>query len=56
MDKIMAVVMLGAVLLLVSRGLPATRWPVVIAGTLAFILFVVMAEQYGWWPAGWKVR
>lgn len=56
MDKIVAVVALLAVLILVARGLPGRMWPVIIAGTLAVILLVVLAEQGGWWPRDWRVR
>lgn len=56
MDKLVAV--LGTLLLLVlmGRGIPGRRWPVVIASTLAVILLVVLAERSGYWPAGWRVR
>lgn len=56
MDKIVAVVATLAVLVLVGRGLPARRWPVVIAATLAVILLVVLAERFGSWPRDWRVR
>jgi hypothetical protein len=56
MDKALGVVALVAVLFLVARGLPGRRWPVVIAGTLALVLVVVLAEQSGFWPASWRVR
>ena len=56
MDKIVGIVATLAVLFLVARGLPGRRWPVVIAATLAVVLAVVAAEQYGMWPAGWRVR
>ncbi|WP_375458401.1 hypothetical protein [uncultured Enterovirga sp.] len=56
MDKIVGVVALIAVLFLIGRGLPGRVWPVILAGTLAVILVVVLAEQNGWWPASWKVR
>ena len=56
MEKLVAVVALLAVLFLVARGLPGSRWPVVIAGTLAVILLVVLAERSGYWPSGWTLR
>ena len=56
MTWVVSVVALLAVLFLVSRGLPATRWPVVIAATLATIVLVVAAERGGYWPASWRVR
>lgn len=52
---ISAVALLG-VLLLVGRRLPAARWPLVIAATLAVILLVVGVERAGLWPATWRVR
>jgi hypothetical protein len=55
MDQWVAIVALVAVLL-VSRGLPRTRWPLVIAATLAVILAVVLAERGGLWPSGWRLR
>lgn len=56
MDKVVGIVALLAVLFLATRGLPGRLWPVILAGTLAVILVVVLAEQSGWWPASWKVR
>lgn len=56
MDMILGIVAMAAVLFLVSRGLPGRQWPVVIAGTLAVVLLVVLAEQSGLWPASWRVR
>ena len=56
MSTVMAVVAVLACLFLVSRGLPASRWPTVLAATLAVILAVVLAEQNGYWPSSWKVR
>ena len=56
MDKVVAVVAMLAVLFLVARGLPGRMWPVVLAGTLAVILLVVLAEQGGYWPKSWQVR
>ncbi|MDB5559580.1 MAG: hypothetical protein JWQ36_2514 [Enterovirga sp.] len=45
-----------AVLFLVGRGMPLSRWPVIIVATLAVIVLVVAAEQNGWWPSSWRVR
>lgn len=56
MEYVLPVVALLAVLFLVARGLPAARWPLVIAGTLVVIVAVVLIERAGLWPAGWKVR
>ncbi|MDB5590644.1 hypothetical protein [Enterovirga sp.] len=56
MDKVVAIVAMLAVLFLISRGLPGRVWPVILAATLAVVLAVVLAEQYGLWPAGWTVR
>lgn len=56
MEFVLPVVALLAVLFLVSRGLPLGRWPLVIAGTLAAIVLVVMAERAGLWPAGFRVN
>lgn len=56
MDKIVAIVAMLAFLVLVGRGLPGSRWPVVIAATLAVILVIVLAENNGWWPRDWRVR
>lgn len=56
MGQVVTVVALLAVLFLVARGLPAARWPVVIAGTLVVVLLVVLAERNGLWPAGWRVN
>ena len=56
MEFILPLAALLAVLFLVSRGLPIGRWPLVIAGTLAVIVLVVLAERGGFWPAGWQVR
>lgn len=51
-----SVVALLAVLFLVSRRLPLSRWPLIIAVTLAVIVLVVAAESGGYWPASWRVR
>lgn len=56
MSVIVGVVAMLLVLFLVGRRLPARRWPVVLAATLAVILLIVLAEQSGLWPAGWRVR
>lgn len=56
MEKVAIVVSMLACLFLVSRGMPVRSWPVVIAATLAVILLVVLAEQNGYWPTGWKVN
>jgi hypothetical protein len=56
MTWIVSLVALLAVLFLVGRGMPLSRWPVILAITLAVILLVVGAEQNGWWPSSWKVR
>lgn len=56
MDKVLIVVSMLACLFLVSRSMPGRNWPLVIAGTLAVVLLVVLAEQNGYWPASWKLR
>lgn len=56
MTWIASVAALLAVLFLVSRGLPASRWPLVIAATLAIVVLVVAAERTGYWPASWRTR
>ena len=56
MSVLVGVVSMLLVLFLVGRGLPARRWPVVLAATLAVILLIVLAERSGLWPAGWRVR
>lgn len=56
MTWIVSLVALLAVLFLVGRGMPFSRWPVIIAATLAVILLVVAAEQNGFWPQSWQVR
>jgi hypothetical protein len=56
MTWVVSLVALLAVLFLVARGMPLSRWPVILAITLALILLVVGAEQNGWWPRSWKVR
>lgn len=56
MTWIVSVVALLAVLFLVGRGLPLSRWPAIIAATLAVILLVVLVERSGYWPASWRVR
>ena len=56
MDKIFGLIAVLASLVLVSRGMPTQRWPVVVAATLAVVLAVVLAEQYGYWPTSWRVR
>jgi hypothetical protein len=56
MTWIVPLVALLAVLFLVGRGLPLSRWPVIIVATLAVIVLVVAAEQNGWWPRSWQVR
>ena len=56
MTLALSVVSLLAVLFLVGRGTPLSRWPVILAGTLFVVVTVVAMEQNGWWPAGWRVR
>ena len=56
MTWVVALISLLTVLFLVGRGMPLSRWPVIIAATLAVILLVVAAEQNGYWPQSWKVR
>lgn len=56
MTWVVSLVAMLAVLFLVSRGMPLSRWPAIIAVTLAVILLVVLAEQNGLWPASWRVR
>ena len=56
MTWIVSLVAALAVLFLVSRGLPLSRWPAIIAVTLAVIVLIVLAEQNGMWPASWRVR
>lgn len=56
MELIVSLVAVLAVLVLVSRGLPRSRWPLVIAGTLGVILIVVLAERGGIWPESWRVK
>lgn len=56
MTWIVSLVALLAVLFLVGRGMPLSRWPVIIVVTLAVIVLVVAAEQNGWWPRSWQVR
>lgn len=56
MNQWISVVALVAVLVLVGRGLPRGRWPLLIAATLAFVVAIVLVEQGGYWPASWKVR
>lgn len=56
MSQWIAVVALLGFLVLTGRNLPRTRWPVVIAATLAAIVLVVWAERSGYWPAAWRVR
>ena len=56
MEKAIGVVAILAVLVLVSRGLPGRRWPVIIAATLAVILLVVLVERAGYWPGEFRVR
>lgn len=55
-DRLVALVGMVLVLVLVGRGLPGRRWPLVIAATLALVLLVVLAEQSGLWPRGWIIR
>ena len=55
-DRVVALVALLAALVLIGRGLPARRWPVIVAVTLALIVAVVLLEQSGLWPRGWVVR
>lgn len=54
-DRILPIVALLALLFLMGRGLPARRWPLVIAATLAVIVLVVLAERSGVWPRTWSV-
>jgi hypothetical protein len=56
MTWVLPLIAMLAVLFLVGRGMPLSRWPVIIAATLAVVLLVVAAEQNGWWPSSWKVR
>jgi hypothetical protein len=56
MSWIVSIVALVAVLFLVGRGMPLSRWPAIIVATLAVIVLVVAAEQNGWWPSSWQVR
>jgi hypothetical protein len=56
MSWLLPLVAMLAVLFLVGRGMPLSRWPVIIAATLAVILLVVAAEQNGYWPRSWQVR
>ena len=56
MSWLLPLVAMSAVLFLVGRGMPLSRWPVIIAATLAVILLVVAAEQNGYWPRSWQVR
>lgn len=56
MNQWISVVALVAVLVLVGRGLPRGRWPLLIAATLGFIVLIVFVERSGLWPAGWRVR
>lgn len=55
-SQVVSVVALLLVLFLVGRGLPGRRWPIIIAGTLAVIVLVVLAEQNGLWPRSWTIR
>ncbi len=55
-DRLAALAAMLAVLFLVGRRLPARRWPIVLAATLAVIVLVVLAEQNGWWPRSWTTR
>ena len=56
MTWVVSLVALLAVLFLVGRGMPLTRWPVIIAATLAVVLLIVALEQNGLWPRSWQVR
>jgi hypothetical protein len=56
MSWLLPLVAMLAVLVLVGRGMPLSRWPVILAATLAVILIVVAAEQNGYWPRSWQVR
>jgi hypothetical protein len=56
MEYMVALVGLLAVLFLVGRGVPGSRWPVIIAATLAVVVLVVLAERSGFWPRGWVVN
>lgn len=56
LDKVALIVAMLACLFLVGRALPGRNWPVVVAATLAVVLLVVLAEQNGYWPSGWRVR
>jgi drug/metabolite transporter (DMT)-like permease len=55
-DRLVALVALLALLFLMGRRLPARRWPMILAVTLAVIVLVVLAEQNGLWPRGWTPR
>lgn len=55
-DRLVALVAMLAVLLLVGRRLPARRWPIILAVTLAVVVLVVLAEQNGLWPRSWTTR
>ncbi len=56
MEWIVSLVALGAILILVGRGLPGRSRLLAVAATLAFVLVVVLLERSGWWPQGWQVR
>lgn len=56
MELALAVVSLVLVLVIVGRGTPARRWPMIVAVTLAVIVLVVLLERGGYWPAGWRTR
>lgn len=56
MQIALGVVSLLLVLFLVGRGMPARRWPAIIAATLAVIVLVLMLERGGYWPASWRTR
>lgn len=55
-NQIVGVVSLLAILFLFSRGMPGSRWPIILLATLAVIVLVVAADRYGMWPEGWSVR
>jgi drug/metabolite transporter (DMT)-like permease len=55
-DRLVALVAMLAVLFLVGRRLPARRWPMILAVTLAVVVLVVLAEQNGLWPRSWTTR
>jgi uncharacterized membrane protein len=55
-DRLVALVAMLAVLFLIGRRMPARRWPIILAVTLAVIVLLVLLEQNGLWPRGWTTR